>query len=166
MNSHARRVATLLLVTLLALIDAGAQRALAATAMRFRPGVRIDALVDRDPGAQVATGLSVVAAYNTRLSVDVGIGAVQRTSGWRAAGRVDLMARVLADPFREARWGAYAAGGVGLRPESGARPDVVGIIALGVEGPSDGHWVPGVELGLGGGVRMGLTLRRAPLRRR
>jgi hypothetical protein len=144
-----------------------AQRAAPAqSAMPLRPSIRADVIIDRDPGAQLATGLSVVAAYNTRLSIDAGVGAMQRDNRWRASGRVDLMARVLADPFRQSRWGAYAAGGIGLRTEARRAPDLVGILALGFEGPGDGRWLRGVEVGLGGGVRAGVTLRRAPLRRR
>lgn len=134
--------------------------------MRWRPALRVDAIIDRDPGAQAAVGVAVVAAYNTRLSLDAGIGGVHRADGWRATGRVDLMARVLADPFRQSRWGVSAGGGLGLRPEARRRPGIVGIVVVGVEGPSDGRWVPGVEIGLGGGVRAGLTLRRAPIGRR
>ena len=134
--------------------------------MRWRPSLRADAIIDRDPGVQLALGVAIAAAYNTRISIDAGIGGANRPDGWATAGRVDLMARILADPFRQSRWGAYAGGGIGLHPEARRRPAIVGIIALGIEGPSDGTWVPGVELGLGGGVRAGVTLRRAPMRRR
>ncbi len=145
----------------------GAQRAPVATgAARVRPAFRADAILDRDVGAQVAAGLVVAAAYNVRLALDAGIGAVQRPVATRTAGRVDLLARWLSDPFREAKWGLNAGGGVGLHLEQARAPRPVAIVTLGVEGPSDGVWVPGVEVGLGGGVRAGFTLRRAPLRRR
>ncbi len=144
-----------------------AQRApFAPPAARFRPAFRADAILDRDPGAQLAAGLVVVAAYNVRLALDAGVGGVQRPAGWQASGRVDLLARWLSDPFRESLWGLNAGGGVGVQLERGGAPRPVAIVTLGVEGPSDGAWVPGVELGLGGGVRVGFTLRRVPLRRR
>lgn len=134
--------------------------------MRWRPSIRADAIIDRDPGAQLAIGLAIPVAYNVRIGVDVGGGGVQRNAAWEPAGRVDLLACWLTDPFRESRWRIHGGGGVGLRVESGQDARVVAIVTLGVDGPSDGTWVPGVELGLGGGVRAGLTLRRAPLRRR
>jgi hypothetical protein len=169
MTPTARCRAAMLVVAALLLVPAAAraQRAAAASApQRVRPGVRVDAFLGRDPGAQVAAGAALVAAYNLRVGLDVGGGAVRRRSAWQPTGRVDLLARWLSDPFRESRWAINAGGGVGLQVERGRSPTPVAIVTLGVEGPSDGRWVPGVELGLGGGVRAGLTLRRAPLRRR
>ncbi len=135
-------------------------------ATSLRPSLRVDALLDRDPGAQVAVGLAIPAAYNVRLAADVGAGGVNRPAGWASSGRVDLLARVLSDPFRQSRWGLNAGGGVGVRVEEHRTGRVVAIVTLGIEGPSDGAWVPGVEVGLGDGVRAGFTLRRAPAQRR
>ena len=129
---------------------------------RFRPVIRADAIVDRDPGAQLALGLAVAGAFNVRIGLDVGAGGVRRPSGAVAAGRVDLIARVLSDPFRKSRWALSGGGGIGQRFERGGEPRTVAIVALGLDGPSDGTWVPGVEIGLGGGVRVGFALRRAP----
>lgn len=164
-----RAVRAHLLVIALCLVSppALAQRALPApAAVRWRPSIRADAFFDRDPGAQLAIGLALPAAYNVRLATDVGIGGVSRDGGWRTAGRLDLLTRWLSDPFRQSRWGLNAGGGVGLRVEDGTAPRVVAILTLGLEGPSDGPWVPGIEIGLGGGARAGLALRRAPNRRR
>lgn len=148
-------------------LTAHAQRALPTDGvMRWRPALRADVIIDRDPGAQLGVGLAVPAAYNLRFGVDLGGGGVKRPGQWRATGRADLLARWLTDPFRESRWGLHGGGGVGLRLEERRAARMVAILAVGAEGPSDGRWVPGVELGLGDGVRVGLTLRRAPLRRR
>lgn len=144
-----------------------AQRApFAAPPDRFHPAFRADAIVDRDPGAQVAAGVVAIAAYNLRLALDLGVGGVRRQAGWNTAGRVDLLARWLSDPFRESRWGLNAGGGLGMQLERGQAPRPVAIVTLGLEGRGDGAWAPGVELGLGGGVRAGFTLRRIPTRRR
>jgi hypothetical protein len=144
---------------------AGAQQ-VAASASRLNPSVRADAIIDRDPGAQLAVGLALPTAFNVRLVVDVGGGGAQRANGWVAGGRVDLLARVLSDPSRKARWALNAGGGFGERLEQRARPRTVAIVTVGLDGPSDGAWVPGVELGLGGGVRAGLTFRRTSRTRR
>ncbi len=144
-----------------------AQRATTAdAAVRWRTALRADALIDRDVGAQLAIGLAVPAQYNVRLALDIGAGGVRRDDTWRTTGRLDVLARWLSDPFRQSRWGVNAGGGVGIRFEDMQEARVVAIITLGVEGTSDGRWVPGVELGLGGGVRLGVTMRRAPARRR
>ncbi len=145
-----------------------AQRAAsaAATTVRWRTSLRADAVIDRDVGAQLAIGVAVPAQYNVRLALDVGAGGVRRSDTWRSTGRADLLARWLSDPFRQSRWGINAGGGVGIRLEDARQSRVVAIVTVGVEGESDGRWVPGVELGLGGGVRLGVTMRRAPARRR
>jgi hypothetical protein len=157
----------LIALTHVALTACTAQRAATvARPSRWRPGVRADAIVDRDPGAQIAAGVAVATAYNVRLSVDVGAGGVQRPAGVTATGRVDLLGRLVLDPYRQSRWGITAGGGIGQQFESGRAPRTVAIVTLGVEGPSDGRWVRGVEVGLGGGIRAGVTLRRAPLRQR
>ena len=133
---------------------------------RWRPSLRVDALIDRDPGAQVALGVAAPVDYNVRLALDAGVGGVHRTAGVAAAGRLDLTVRWLSDPFRQARWAINVGGGIGERFEAHRGPRTVAIVALGIEGPGDGAWVPGVEMGLGGGVRAGVTVRRAPRRQR
>ncbi len=144
-----------------------AQRAApAAATVRWRTALRADAVVDRDIGAQLAIGVAVPVQYNVRLAVDVGAGGVRRSGTWRSTGRADVLARWLSDPFRQSRWGINAGGGVGMRFEDAREARVVAIVTVGVEGASDGNWIPGVELGLGGGVRIGVTMRRAPVRRR
>jgi hypothetical protein len=164
---RAVRAHVLALVLCLVSLPAWAQRALTEpAAVRWRTAVRADAFVDRDPGAQLAVGLAIPAAYNVRLAADVGIGGVSRDQGWKTAGRIDLLARWLSDPFRQSRWGLNAGGGVGLRVEERAVPRIVAILTLGLEGPGNGSWVPGIEVGVGGGARAGLTLRRASKRRR
>jgi len=147
---------------------AQAQRAQAAQRLaRFRPSVRVDAILGQDAIGQVAGGMAIAAAYNVRVGLDAGIGGVRRPNGGaQAAGRVDLLARWLSDPFRQSRRALHAGGGIGILFEQGRAPRPVAIVTLGLEGTSDGPWVPGVEIGLGGGVRAGLTLRRAPARQR
>jgi hypothetical protein len=147
---------------------AHAQRAQAATrAAKFQPSVRMDAILGHDAIGQVAGGIAIAPAYNLRVGLDAGIGAARRASGGaQAAGRIDLLARWLTDPFRQSRRALHAGGGLGVLLEQGAAPRPVAIVTLGLEGASDGPWVPGVEIGLGGGFRAGVTLRRASARRR
>lgn len=162
------RCAALLVVVLSMPSLAGAQRALAASRpSRLRPELRVDAILAREGGAQLAGGLVAAAAYNLRVALDAGVGGVRRADGGvEPAGRVDLLARWLSDPFRQSKRAVHAGGGIGVLFAQGDAPRPVAIVTVGVEGTSDGPWVPGVELGLGGGVRVGFTLRRAPSRQR
>ena len=130
------------------------------------PTLRADLIIDRDVSAQLAGGLAIPAAYNVRLAVDAGVGAASRASNSRTVGRIDATARWLSDPFRRSVWGLYASGGLGLRVEQHAAAVPVAIVALGIEHAGTGAWLRGVEVGLGGGVRIGVTLRRARPNRR
>lgn len=166
-TTPARVVRVLLGCALVLPMLVGAQPvAPSAPARRVVPSVRADLMLDRDVGAQVALGGAVAAAYNVRLAVDAGVGGVRRASQWAPAGRLDLLARWLSDPFRQSRWGINAGGGIGVRVEADRTPRTVAIVTVGVEGGGDGRWVPGVEAGMGGGFRVGLTLRRPASRRR
>ena len=158
-----RGIRAVALTTLLPFQHTGAQRAPSTPAVpRFRPSIRADAILDRDPGAQLAVGVAVAGAYNVRIGLDAGAGGVRRAGGWVSAGRLELLARILTDPFRTTRWALSAGGGIGQHFECKATPRTVAIVTIGVDGPSDGGWVPGVEIGLGGGVRAGVAFRRAP----
>lgn len=163
---RARHTAVLILGLVLTWPCEGQGALPAAGRMRLRPAIRVDAVVDRDLGAQLGLGVAIASAYNVRLGLDAGVGSVRRADAWTAAGRVDLLARWLSDPFRRSRWGLNAGCGIGQRFESRRTTSTVVIVTLGIEGPSDGRWVPGVELGMGGGVRAGFTFRRAPVAQR
>jgi hypothetical protein len=50
---------------------------------------------------------------------------------------------------------------VGVRHEGDASARGYLLAVVGVEGRRRGAWAPSVELGFGGGVRLGVVLRRA-----
>jgi hypothetical protein len=85
----------------------------------------------------------------------------------RADARVDLLTRFLLDPFRQSRYGLSLGGGIGLRAEPGDHVRPVLLAAVDLEGArwSNG-WVPAMQLGLGGGARVGVVLRRGTPRAR
>ena len=80
--------------------------------------------------------------------------------------RADFVSRFSLDSFRQSRWVPYAGGGLSGRFRSLADGGAKGylLVFLGIEGPlPDGKmsgWAPAVEVGLGGGARVGLILRR------
>lgn len=135
---------------------------------KLQSEVRLDALFARSGAVEAAYGLSVPTGIYLRTGLVAGIGA----SRHGVEGRSDLIARFSLDPFRQSRWAPYGGGGLSGRYRSrldgGSRAYL--LLFLGVEGPlplgERSGWVPAVEVGLGGGGRVGLILRRGVNARR
>jgi len=133
----------------------------------FKPAVqfeaRLDALGGPPAGVQAGVGANIAAGYYVRIGADAAGGASSREGAAVASGRVDVVTRYLLDPFHEFRWGPYA--GAGFSAQWDRRTNWRGALLLlvGVEGPARAGWRTAVELGLGGGARLGVVLRRARL---
>lgn len=132
------------------------------------PEVRADLIAGHAPAVQFGAGVQIPAGYYARIGVDVAAGvAIGDDAAAGAArhgldGRVDLLARFLLDPFRQSAYGLSLGGGASLRAEQGDRARPFLLVALDVEGRrSTMGVVPAVQVGLGGGVRVGVILRRA-----
>jgi len=123
---------------------------------------RIDALIASTTGVEGGVGLSIPAGLYTRLGLVGGVGAGEH--GWE--GRTDLVARFSLDPFRQSSWAPYAGGGISgrYRTSVDGGSDAYLLVYLGVEGPLPfgqlKGWAPAIELGLGGGARIGVIFRR------
>jgi hypothetical protein len=149
----------------LALTLVAAPAPLLAQAVEFKPPVqfemRADVLAGPPAGAQVGLGANVAAGYWLRIGVDAAAGASARDGSAFASGRVDVVTRYLLDPFREVSWAPYVGGGFTAQWDRRAtrRGDL--LLLAGIEGPVHGGWLTSVELGLGGGARLGVVLRRA-----
>lgn len=123
---------------------------------------RIDAIVAHTTGVEAGFGLSVPSGIYMRTGLVVGIGADRHG----VEGRTDLISRFSLDPFRQSRWAPYGGAGVSGRYRSkidgGSHAYLM--IFLGVEGAlplgATSGIVPAFELGLGGGARFGVILRR------
>jgi hypothetical protein len=80
--------------------------------------------------------------------------------------RADFIMRFSLDPFRQSRWAPYAGAGLSgrFRPTDDGGSKGFLLVFLGLEGPlPDRHlsgWVPALEVGLGGGARVGVILRK------
>ena len=135
---------------------------------KFQSEVRVDAIFARTGGVEAGYGFTVPAGIYVRTGLVAGIGSGRHG----VEGRTDLISRFSFDPFRQSRWAAYAGGGLSGRYRSqldgGARAYL--LVFLGVEGPlpfgQPRGWVPAVEVGLGGGARIGVVLRRGVNARR
>jgi len=114
------------------------------------------------------TGLGIDEVGRERSGVAAGIGG----GGRGFESRVDAFSRFSPDPFRESRWAPYAGAGISGRLVRNDTPRAHAylLVFLGVEGPLPGTaasgWVPAFELGVGGGVRAAVVLRRGVSRRR
>jgi hypothetical protein len=135
------------------------------------PELRADLLFGRRSALQVGGGVQIPFGYYVRLGLDAAAGIRLRNeypgSRSRVDGRLDLLTRFLLDPFRQSPYGLSVGGGIGLRAEPGDHVRPVLLVALDVEGRrwSNG-WVPALQVGLGGGARVGIVLRREGLRAR
>jgi hypothetical protein len=127
---------------------------------------RLDVLTARTTAIHAGLGLGVPVGNYVRLSglvaggPEFGAGDGAAGSTIRGSGRADILARFTLDPFLESRWGGYAGAGASARYAAGTRVRGYLLAAIGVEGAPVGGWLPALELGIGGGTRVGVVLRR------
>ena len=132
------------------------------TTQGFQSEARVDGIIARTSSVQAGFGVTIPAGIYVRTGLVAGVGAGEHG----LEGRTDLIARFSLDPFRQSRWAPYAGAGLTGRYRSteagGTRAYL--LIFLGIEGPLRNQrspgWVPAFELGLGGGARIGVVLRR------
>lgn len=144
------------LASLLAPVPAEAQAA------RARPPqleARVDGIVGRTAAWQVGAGGNLALGNYLRAGLVVAGGATRAEGDVVASARADLVGRFLLDPFHEHPWGPYAGAGLGVLWDEAARTREVVLLVLGVEGGARSHVRPALELGFGGGTRVGLVLR-------
>jgi len=134
---------------------------------RAAPEVRADVIAGSRPAVQVGVGVQIPAGYYVRVGLDAAVGV--RTdappaggSSGRVGGRLDLLTRFLLDPFRQSTYGLSVGGGLSLRAEPNDRVRPLLLVAADVEGRRRANGiVPALQVGLGGGVRVGIVLRRS-----
>ncbi|GLC24367.1 hypothetical protein [Roseisolibacter agri] len=157
-------------LTLLAAVRAAPLAAQAPARPALTPEVRVDGAFGREGGAFGGAGLFGDAGLYTRVGVVAAVGLARDPDGVGPgdgsrtvvpAARLEALARFHLDPLRMARRGVYLGGGVAAAVRDGAAPRWQLVALLGVEGAPRGRLAPAVELGLGGGVRVAVALRRA-----
>lgn len=128
---------------------------------RLQPEVRGDVIIGDHPALQVGGGVHVPLGYYVRVGAIAAGGVGLGDAGGRGSARADLLVRFLLDPFRQARYGLSAGGGLSTRFEAGGRVTPLLLLALDLEGRRRrSGWSPAVQVGLGGGARLGVALRR------
>ena len=124
--------------------------------------VRVDGIFARSSGLEAGYGISIPAGIYVRTGLVGGVGAGRHG----VESRADFIARFSLDPFRQSPWAPYASAGLSGRFRALADGGAKGylLVCLGLEGPLADRqlsgWVPAVEIGLGGGARVGVILRR------
>jgi hypothetical protein len=127
---------------------------------------RADAIVSHATAVEGGLGAVVSLGTYMRMSADGAVGGTWDDGAAKTSGRVDVIGRFLLDPYREQRVGMSVGGGVSVPYVSGAkrvRPYLTAVID--VEGRRRRSGVtPALEIGLGGGARIGVVLRMSPTR--
>jgi hypothetical protein len=139
---------------------AGAQ----ATGPSLAPELRADAIVAQSTAFQLGGGAALSTGDYLWLGADVGFGVVTGRT-LEPSASFDVTGRFHLDSDGDVHWAPYLVGGMTYRADRGARGALYLLIALGVHAPARAGIVPAVEAGLGGGVRVGIVLRRVSRRR-
>lgn len=126
------------------------------------PEFRVDGLIARVSAVQAGVGVTAVAGIYVRAGIVGGLG----FSRDGLSARIDGIARFHSDPFRQSRWAPYGGGGISGRFDRIAGPRAYLLVLAGVDGPVKNGMTPSIEVGLGGGARIGVILRRATAGRR
>lgn len=152
-----------LIATLAACVVTTGAHAQAAVAPGAQPEVRVDALFGNRAAVQGGAGVQFPAGLYVRIGAGLLAGVrTGQVDGSRLDGRVDLLGRFLLDPYHQSRFGFSAGAGLTTRFERGERTVPLLLVALDLEEHQRGDvWVRALQVGLGGGARIGLVFRRA-----
>jgi hypothetical protein len=163
--THFRRARVSSLLALLGVVFAPATRALAQQSARsvLPPlELRVDAIDPRSTKMgtlQAGVGVNLPLGSYARLELDGAGGVTRRADEDHHSGRGDAIVRFLLDPFAESPWGLSIGGGMSALFAEGAQTHAYLVVVADVEGPRVGGIVPAVQVGLGGGLRVGLVAR-------
>ncbi len=110
---------------------------------------------------RLGVGGTRVLSRNLEVQLVIGGGTAFRegTDQNAAAGRADLLARFAPLPADRQRWSAYVAGGLSALVERGTSGRAVLALLVGMEGGRARETRSFVELGVGGGLRVGAGVR-------
>ncbi|MEP6989615.1 MAG: hypothetical protein ABJA80_01705 [bacterium] len=149
----------MMLVT--AAVAARPARAQSALELRPVPVLRADAIIaSHQTSLEVGGGAQFPAGYYVRVDVLGAAGEHAQGGVHDASGRLDVVGRFLLDPFRRTPFGLSAGAGLSLRARHGDRIRPYLLMVADLEGPRTAAGVsPALQLGLGGGVRIGLAFR-------
>lgn len=156
-----RRVALRICALVGALVGAEATTAFAQSPGSSYPEIRVDGILGRGPTIHAGAGAEIPLGYYVRLGLLGSAGVTRLDGATMHSERFDVLARYLLDPFRETPDALSLGGGVSFVARQGQRARPYLVVVADIEGKRRGSWSPALQLGLGGGARLGLALRRS-----
>ena len=110
-------------------------------------------------------GLMIPAGSYVRIDAVPSAGAFFGRGTSDLTASVDAVARFLLDPFRQQSWGLSLGAGIEARAQQHAAGRSVLIVVADLEGSRNARgFSPAIQLGVGGGVRLGFVFRRSDMR--
>jgi hypothetical protein len=128
---------------------------------------RLDAITGSATTVHAGGGITIPAGNYVRVGLIAAAGATRRDGASVFSARTDAIARFTFDPLREMPVALSLGGGVSVPYEvngTRVRPYLTAVID--VEGRRRGRFTPALQVGLGGGARLGLLLRTSSGRMR
>ncbi|HEX8848751.1 MAG TPA: hypothetical protein VF761_04385, partial [Gemmatimonadaceae bacterium] len=125
-----------------------------------RPELRVDATSAHVSRLEGSLGAVVPMGIYARLALSAGGGVARVEGESRRAARADAIARFELDPLRQRARSVYLGGGVTYFATEKERGRGYLALVAGWELKTRAGWVPTIEAGLGGGARLGVTLKR------
>ena len=119
----------------------------------------IDARSTRSGTLHAGAGVNIPLGSYMRLELDGAGGVTRREDADHHSGRGDALARFLLDPFAESPWGLSIGGGMSVLFADAARTHAYLVVIADLEAPRVAGVVPALQVGLGGGLRVGLVAR-------
>lgn len=131
---------------------------------RWRAELRADVIAGHATAYQAGAGLNLPFGTYARVGLVAAAGATRAAAATHASARGDVYVRFLLDPLSEYAHGLSAGGGISLRDDGAGRARAYLLVLVDLEGDQRrGGWhgfVPALQVGLGGGARVGIALRR------
>ena len=122
---------------------------------QLRPEARVEYAATSTRRVELGVGLFGSIGGYVRHGVGVARDSWSRNAAGAGEWRAEYVARFTMDPLAEQRWALSLGGGLGLRERAYV------LAVADVEGPRMSGVRPAVQLTLGGGLRVGIVLRRA-----
>ncbi len=120
---------------------------------------RLDARIARQNAFEAGASVIVPSSMYVHLGLTA-VGGLVKRGDWTGESRYEATARFLLDPFREARYGLSFGAGVGITDSDGSWRPFLAVVSD-LELRRRPGWTPAVQLGLGGGWRLGVALRNS-----